>query len=356
MTFFVQQGASWRVSATGDMVVKDKLPPGNYTVKQDNFGNFYLEQIAGFTVPSRIYGDTTARAKRILRTFTDRQGKATGVLLSGEKGSGKTMLAKLMCNDAISNDIPVIVINHHWFGDNFNLFIQSIEQSAVVLFDEFEKVYDRNQQQHVLTLLDGVYPTHKLFILTCNNSWALDPNLINRPGRIYYNLAFTGLEADFIEEYCVENLRNQNHVESVKRVSCMFADFNFDLLQSLVEEMNRYDETAAQALPMLNIKPERAEESAYDVLLTVNHKTIPLEKLDDKIWRGNPLLGNLSVDYRVDEEEEGDNWEWETANFSSEDLVRMNPSNGQFIFINHKSDQVVLTRKARQTFSYGTMV
>lgn len=354
MTYFVQQGASWRVSATGDMIVKEKLPPRNYTVKKDPFGNLYLDQIAGFTVPPRIYGDTTARANRILNTFNDRNGKSTGVLLSGEKGSGKTMLAKLMCINATEMNMPVIVINHPCHGDDFNLFIQSIEQSAVVLFDEFEKVYDRDEQQHVLTLLDGVYPTHKLFILTCNNSWALDTNLINRPGRIYYNLAFKGLEAAFIEEYCRENLKNQDHVENVQQVSCMFADFNFDLLQTLVEEMNRYGESAAQVLPMLNIKPERATDSHYDIMLMVDNRIIALEDLEDRSWRGNPMMSGLSLDYKSNKAvEDGDDWEWETVTFTAEDLVRMNPQTGQFVFINDHNSQLTLTRKAQREFHYG---
>lgn len=355
MTYFVQQGASWRVSATGDMIIKETLPGGNYTVKQDNFGNFYLEQIAGFTVPSRIYGDTAVRASRILNTFIDRKSRATGVLLAGEKGSGKTMLAKLICNNALAQGMPVIVINHPLHGDTFNLFIQSIEQSAIVLFDEFEKVYNREQQQHVLTLLDGVYPTHKMFILTCNDSWGLDSNLINRPGRIYYNLTFKGLETSFIEEYCLENLNNKDHIEGVKRVSCMFTDFNFDLLQSLVEEMNRYDETAAHALPILNIKPERASNAVYDVTLMVNNKLVELEKLDDKTWHGNPMMGEIDIDYKTDEEDDEDSCEWDTAVFTVEDLVKMNPASGQFVFINSKNYQVTLTRKERKSFHYEMM-
>ncbi|HRZ82907.1 MAG TPA: hypothetical protein P5069_10620, partial [Candidatus Hydrogenedentes bacterium] len=43
----------------------------------------------------------------------------------------------------------------------FNTFMQAIEQPLVVLFDEFEKVYDDQEQQALLTLLDGVYPSNK---------------------------------------------------------------------------------------------------------------------------------------------------------------------------------------------------
>lgn len=350
MTHFVQQGSSWRVSATGNMVVKDKLPAGNYTVKQDQYGNLYLESLTVFTPPKKVYGKSEAQAQRILTTFLDRPGKSTGVLLAGEKGSGKTMLAKLVCVAAYEQDIPVIVINHPWLGDEFNAFIQSLEQSAVILFDEFEKVYDMNQQQHILTLLDGVYPTHKMFILTCNDSWRLDTNLINRPGRMYYNLEFRGLDDGFIDEYCRDNLQNLIHLDSVKKVASLFGDFNFDLLQALVEEMNRYNEPAQEAIEMMNVKPERGMNGDFTIELTVKSGLINAGDLDSATWVGNPLRENLNIEYRVKDEDGDDDWRY--ANFSANDLVRMDPSEGQFVFINDDKEQLTISRKKKTAFDY----
>ena len=50
-----------------------------------------------------------------------------------------------------AQDVPTIVINAPWKGDKFNTFIQAIEQPCAILFDEFEKVYDRDDQEKILT-------------------------------------------------------------------------------------------------------------------------------------------------------------------------------------------------------------
>jgi len=352
MTHFVKQGAAWRVSATGDMVVKDKLPPGNYTVKQDQYGNFFLETIASFEVPSRIYGDPTEQAERIVRTFLDRTGKSTGVLLTGEKGSGKTMLAKLVCVHAAKEGMPTIVINHPWNGDQFNSFIQSIEQSALIMFDEFEKVYDRDEQEQILTLLDGVYPTHKLFLITCNNKWKLDANLINRPGRVYYNVEFSGLDYDFIEEYCLENLQETSYISKIQKVSALFQDFNFDLLQALVEEMNRYGETPQEALRMLNIKPESGNDGIFLVELTRKGVDWPQDQLGE-LWEGNPLYKEIDIEYRDHVEHDGEtDLVWCETTFRNTDLVSMDAKLGQFIYVNDKDEKLCLTKRVLVDHNY----
>jgi hypothetical protein len=76
--------------------------------------------------------------------------------------------------------VPTIVINAPWCGDKFNTLIQSIQQPCIVMFDEFEKVYSSEEQEAMLTLLDGIYSSKKLFLLTSNDKWRVDSHMRNR--------------------------------------------------------------------------------------------------------------------------------------------------------------------------------
>ena len=185
MTFYLRNGTAFRVTDEANIDLHTTLPAGNYVVKLNQMsGELYLEQIDSFVSPKKIYGDTTRNVERIINTYFDRTS-STGVMLAGEKGSGKTLLSKQVCVAAAEKNIPTIVINSAWHGDQFNTLIQSIDQPCVILFDEFEKVYDRDEQEAILTLLDGVFPSKKLFILTCNDKWRVDAHMRNRPGRIF---------------------------------------------------------------------------------------------------------------------------------------------------------------------------
>ena len=259
MAFFLKNGNTYRVTNEANVDLHYELPVGNYIVQQDPFQNLYLERIDSFEITGKIYGDTVKHTDRIFNTFMDRKS-GTGVLLVGEKGSGKTLLAKNLTVKAAKQKIPTIVINQPWCGDKFNQLVQDISQPCVILFDEFEKIYDKEQQELMLTLLDGVYPSKKLFILTCNDKWRVDTHMKNRPGRIYYFLEFEGLEESFVREYCKDKLKNKKHSDQIVKIANVFSKFNFDMLKGLVEEVNRYNETPQQALGLLNIKPEFGSE------------------------------------------------------------------------------------------------
>jgi hypothetical protein len=90
MTYYIKNGTSWSVASTGSIDLHKELPAGNYIVKQDMFKNLYLEQVDAFKPIEKIYGDTLKTALRMINTFHSREN-ATGVLLAGEKGSGKTL-------------------------------------------------------------------------------------------------------------------------------------------------------------------------------------------------------------------------------------------------------------------------
>lgn len=268
-TKFLRDADNFQVVNAKAINVYEKLPGGNYLIKQTPEGVLYLQMVEDFKPPKKMYGDTQKVARRIRETF-DSRPLGTGVLLSGEKGSGKTLLCRTVCIDAAADGIPTIIINMPWKGDHFFSFLSAINQPCIVLFDEFEKVYDtkKNEQDAILTLLDGVFPTKKLFLLTCNDRYGINTNMINRPGRIFYSMEFKGLDEKFIREYSLDNLKDKTRVESILRVTSMFSEFNFDMLQALIEEMNRYDETAADALVLLNVSPVH-DFATYKVQITL---------------------------------------------------------------------------------------
>jgi hypothetical protein len=370
MSYFLRNGNTFRVSSEDAMDLHKALPPGNYTVQEDQFQNIFLEMVDAFTPIKRLYGKTTRHAERIINTFNDRDS-STGVMLNGEKGSGKTLLAKTISIELAKVGVPTILINQPWCGDKFNKLMQDIQQPCMVLFDEFEKVYDNDDQEAALTLLDGVFPSKKLFVFTCNNKWRVNEHMRNRPGRIYYALDFTGLDAAFIKEYCEENLNAKEHIDKICRIAALFDQFNFDMLKALVEEMNRYNESPQDALIMLNAKPEFNNSSTFDVQLFDNGEQVSFEELgDDKQWVGNPLVQEIGIEYykkqdvqrNTDEVAEvvfkksslalADERGWVYCKFSPNDLNHVDAQNGVFSYTNVKGQQLKLTRVINRTYDH----
>lgn len=366
MSHFFRNGNTFRVADNNAVEVHDQLPAGNYIVKQDMFKNFFLEMVEGFSQVPKLYGDTQKNSDRIINTFLSRD-VSTGVLLNGEKGSGKSLLAKTLCIDANKLSIPTIIINQPWVGDDFNKLIQDINQPAVILFDEFEKTYDSDSQEHMLTLLDGVFPTKKLFVLTCNDKYRVDRHMRNRPGRIFYMLEFKGLGTEFIREYCEDNLKDslKHHINKICDIAMLFDQFNFDMLKACIEEMNRYDDTPQDALRLLNAKPEFGGDVKHDVLLTYKGRTIKTYKH----WEGNPMVAErIRFDFSTNEKKKDDDNEdaaiaamlddddedYITVFFSSSDLVSILPQDGVYTFKQGDSE-LTLTRQKQKFFHWDAV-
>jgi len=329
-------------------VMHDNLPVGTYTVGSSPKG-YYLEKISDFDLPAKLYGDFDTRADRILNTFLDRPN-CTGVLLSGQKGSGKTMLTKRISEKARGNGIITIVINSALCGEAFNVFIASIAQRAIVIFDEFEKVYDRDEQQRLLTIFDGTYPTTKLFLLTCNDRYRVDEYMHNRPGRIYYAIDFGGLEPGFIREYCEDNLICKEHMNGVISCAATFSSFSFDMLKALVEEMNRYGETATQALFMLNMKPA-TDGCKYEITIMRNGKPVICRDSDGDVIAGSPLShdGRRVILYAFDGDEEvipkDGITEPEEYCIDTSKLIEIDKDSGAMTFGTHRPDTTMVCRR-----------
>lgn len=270
-TNYFISGTTVSLQRSDAFTVTDTLPAAVYYVRMNPVTKeLFLSRTDEFNPPSKLYGDTAKNADRIVRTFMDRQ-KSTGVLLEGVKGAGKTLLTKVVSAKLISLGIPTVIVDTAFSGPAFTEFVGKIGV-ALMLFDEFEKTFrstsddstETVEQEALLTLFDGTIESKKLFMLSVNNTYLVSDFFINRPGRIFYSFKFSGLSEAAIREYCKENLKNKEQIESVVRISKVFSDFTFDSLSALIEEMNRYDEAASVAIRNMNITPARGQ-NMYDV-------------------------------------------------------------------------------------------
>lgn len=356
MTLYRQSGGTYYPTTEANLRILKELPVDNYLIKIDKFENLFFEPVSPFILPTKIYGDALQNAGRILNTYKDRE-LSTGVLLTGEKGSGKTLLAKAISEKGGKLGYITIIINTPYCGDAFNELIQNVRQPCIVLFDEFEKVYDKDDQQKILTLLDGVFPTKKLFVFTCNDKHNTSSYLLNRPGRIFYYFDYGALEPAFITEYCKDVLKDElkHHTPLICQIAGMFYAFNFDMLKAIVEEMNRYMESPQEVMKFINASPANdVGKMSFSVELTIGGIPIPKKDIDESEVELHPLTikDRYWVYYTVrksDGEEDGGRYE----GFTSNDIKDINHSIGRFTFVNSAGNILVLTKKVPES-PYGS--
>ena len=112
------------------------------------------------------------------------------------------------------------------------------------------------------------------------------------------------------------------------------------MLKAIVEEMNRYNETAPEAMVMLNAKPEMdSGTEAYDIELIVNGTKIREELLDKKIYKCNPISTNTYIEYKQyykgnSNDKDNYDWDWVGETFTPNDLKSIDIVEGKFVFVN----------------------
>ena len=271
--FNIQNGMITLYRSSG--IKAERIPTGTYGLAFDPMIGFYLYEKDDMAVPSVTYGDADDKSDRILKTFTSRRGKNTGVMLEGTKGSGKTLQAKMLSAACQERDIPTIVIGSAFSGEPFINFLTAIKQPVMIMIDEFDKQYPEKEDQNaLLTLLDGVGGYDKLYVLTKNDGYVSE-FLRNRPSRIFYTFSYKKLPRATMDDYLARNLANKTFLKDFDTLYELSTDLNFDVMQALVEELNRFPEDKFS--DVLNIMGITVTESGYRIA-----KEIVSLKIDGK--------------------------------------------------------------------------
>ena len=152
-----------RVEIYNDTVkTYNSLPAKTYIIQFEKMSGFYLDEYADIAVKEdKIYGGHMQKVEKVLRSY-EKFDRNLGVILSGSKGIGKSMFAKLLSIEALKNDIPVIIVDKYIPG--IASYIEPIDQSVMVLFDEFDKTFgdvkvkegEVEAQAALLGLFDGI--------------------------------------------------------------------------------------------------------------------------------------------------------------------------------------------------------
>lgn len=223
----------------------EKLPTQSYVVRFSKFKGFYLEKYVDIEIKEdKIYGVHTEKANKVLNVF-DKFNRNLGVILSGDKGIGKSLFAKLLSVEALKKDIPLIVVDK--FIPGIASYIESIDQEVMILFDEFDKTFgevsagdgEASPQTNLLSLFDGVSGGKKLFVITCNELDKLNNYLINRPGRFHYHFRFDYPTSAEITEYLMDKLNEEYYgeIEGIIAFSRK-VNLNYDCLRAIAFEVN----------------------------------------------------------------------------------------------------------------------
>lgn len=242
----------------------DSLPVQPYVVKFSEKRGFWLEKFSDIEIKEKVYGVHQSKVDKVMNSFKQFE-RNLGVILSGEKGIGKSLFAKMLSKKCIEEGYPLIIVTQYYQG--IAAYLDSIEQEAMVLFDEFDKTFgevkpeDGNStpQTELLTLFDGISQGKKLFVISCNRLRNISDFLVNRPGRFHYHFRFDYPDVNEIKEYLTDKLEEQYRGEIDKVIPfSKKVPLNYDCLRAIAFELSSgipFDE-AIKDLNIVNMNEE----------------------------------------------------------------------------------------------------
>ncbi|MBE5913577.1 MAG: AAA family ATPase [Pseudobutyrivibrio ruminis] len=253
-----------------DLKTYDRIPAGYYVVRFVKGEGFFLEKYYKFDIKEQvIYGVHDEKVHKVIDSFKE-FNRNLGVILSGDKGIGKSLFARMLGVEMVNDNKPVIIVDKYIEG--IGAFLDKIDQEVMVLLDEFDKTFSSsrddecNPQTSMLSLFDGVSQGKKLFVVTCNEIRGLNSFLVNRPGRFHYHFRFDYPTAGEIRKYLEDKLKAEYYGE-IDNVICFSTrvSLNYDCLRAIAYEVNK-GLCFAEAIKDLNIVNIDREQYKLQVL------------------------------------------------------------------------------------------
>ena len=211
-----------------------------------------LSEIDSFVFPEDYYLSDSDKKfmNKIVATYKKTDKLTTGVLFSGLKGSGKTLMAKAT---AMRSNLPIIVINGSVRANDIESFFSQVSDNVCIIMDELDKNW---YLPSLLGFFDGVKPTcKKLILCTANDEQDINKYLNDRCSRIRYKRVFNSINKNVAKTVLLKYFDTEEAADGAAEFCCSAMSIvSYDNVVIFGEEhQNNPDESFDDILKDLNI-------------------------------------------------------------------------------------------------------
>lgn len=266
----------------------DLIPGKVYDLSWDRWNEeSILKENGELNLPAKIYSTTKDNMfkKRVISYFNNAFTSTTGVMLAGTKGTGKTVMAKILAKDC---NLPIIVVDSEYPASRLTKYFKTFETPVCILFDEVDKSF---RTDLMLDFLDGLQKTtKKLVVMTCNDLNKVSEYLQDRCSRIRYlrkytpedNLAFLDIlikdmgikDVETVATYCKENIK----LLSMDNIVSFLNE-----VKLLEEELTNNEITLDDVIEIMNIATKNEKPKAAGEVTVIDYNDKDDEYDDDEI-------------------------------------------------------------------------
>lgn len=238
---FIKVGNSISFRTNTDGLDYDLKPKVVYTVTYDSYNDeLSFSEAPNLILPEKVYStDSDSKfLNKVLNHYNNSKNGITGVMLSGLKGSGKTVMCKKI---ALDSNLPIILIDQALRPRILvKLFNMLADTDVCIIMDEVDKLGEDYDDSYLLKILDGINTSgKKLMLFTCNDTEHINEYLFNRCSRIRYWREFEEIGKDLIKVILEDKLNDKDEINSVTDfIINNFDCISFDNVYSFVEEVN----------------------------------------------------------------------------------------------------------------------
>ena len=264
-----------------------------YDLNWDSYNCTYIFSENGdLNLPSKVYNlkKDIPFKKRVLTYFKETTAQTTGIMLAGTKGTGKTVLAKVIAKES---ELPIIIVDGSYPAQHLSKFFKGFKTPVCIIFDEIEKKW---RTDRMLEFLDGVEATtKKLVLMTCNDVSQVSQYMQDRCSRVRYLRTYG--DRDNIE--LIETLVKDNGIEKVKETTDFIIDniklLSIDNVLSFIKEVKLFGNefTLDDIIEDMNISLNEQKTNT-----TVNPTASSINTVEDLIeeWKNDPVDDNGMYD------------------------------------------------------------